>query len=237
MEFIENYIKTINESIYLYYILAVVFIILLIIYLLKKSVNKTHFKKLVKILNNQILYFTKEEIERRIRFYIWPDCQSIDPQNKNQEGKIAEVRSNITNTMDQFIFNDSSVKHIFLMAASGMGKTSFLLNYFAYLNNKLLKKYQVELIPMSLKNVYNRLKEIDEPAKTILLLDGFDEIIDTKHTDLFRLHYLMNNTQEFYKVIITCHVQSIPQDNIIPKMYPKKNKRITSPLEKEYWPF
>lgn len=237
MEFIANYIKTLSESSYWYYSFAAVCIILLIIYLFKKSAKKAHFRKLVKILNKQILYFTKDEIERRIRFYIWPDCQSVDPQNRNQEGKIAEVRSSITNTMDQLIFKDRTVKHIFLMAASGMGKTTFLLNYFAYLNKKVLKKYQVELIPMSLKNVFNRLKEIDDPANTILLLDGYDDIIDTKHTDLFRLHNLMDYTKEFYKVVITCHVQSIPQDNIIPKIYPKKNKRITSAVEKEYWSF
>lgn len=222
----------------LWYLIAAVFFVVLILFLiLKKIIPNIRFKKMVKMLDNQILYFTKEEIEQRIRHYIWADCQSIDLQSRNKEGKIAEVRNNIKDTMNHLVFKDDSVKHIFVMAAGGMGKTSFLLNYFMLLNNKRLKKYEAELIPMNLKNVYKRLKEIENPANTILLLDGYDEIVDTKQSNLAQLHNLMDKTQHFYKVIITCNVNSIPADNIIPKLYPHKTKRFTSPLEKEYWSF
>jgi len=211
MEIIEALNSILNSFTEWYYFLSAICIVLFFLYLFRKTYKKIQLTKSLKILDRQILDFTKDEIDRRIRYYIWHDCQSIDPQNRNLVGRIAAFRSSIINTLDQLIFSDFSVKHIFLMAAGGMGKTSFLLNYFAYLKKKPLKKYQVELVPMSLKNVYKRLKEIENPSNTILLLDAYDEIIDTQNTNLFRLNNLMRKTQEFYKVIVTCNVQSIPQ--------------------------
>ncbi|MCP4688669.1 MAG: hypothetical protein GY859_11505, partial [Desulfobacterales bacterium] len=77
--------------------------------------------------------FDEDAIQRSTRWFIRPRCSNIDP------GREKEIRHALTAThgdlfkkVDQFIEEDADIKHLLVLADSGTGKTTFVLNYYAH---------------------------------------------------------------------------------------------------------
>jgi len=73
-----------------------------------------------------------EQIRRSTSFYISPDCQSVDPGGGEDFRLVVSAREPLFDTMDRLIDSPGQYKFVIVLADSGMGKTSFFLNYYAH---------------------------------------------------------------------------------------------------------
>jgi len=160
--------------------------------------------------------FTFQEIERGIRYYIWPECQSVDPAQSDEVRHTVAVRNDLCTTVDRMLTQETVHKHFIVLADTGMGKTSFLLNYFARHLRRWRRPFNMELIPLGVPGLEGRLEDIAEPESAVLLLDAFDEDVEAIQDHTRRLSEIMDWTQGFERVVITCRTQFFPRDEEIP---------------------
>jgi predicted NACHT family NTPase len=77
--------------------------------------------------------YDKETILQSTQFYISPKCSNIDPaQEEEVRQALMATRESLFEKIDYFIDHGSSKRHLLILADSGTGKTSFVLNYYAY---------------------------------------------------------------------------------------------------------
>ncbi len=154
-------------------------------------------------------------IERSTRYYVEPYCTDIDPAVEVELRKVAIVQDNLFDAVDRFLDTEGPRKHLLLLADSGMGKTSFMLNYYAANQKKRFKRKRIAIIPLGIPDVDERITAINRKKDTILFLDAFDE--DTRairnHRD--RIFQLMQLCREFKRVLITCRSQFFLSDEEI----------------------
>lgn len=124
-------------------------------------------------------------------------------------------------------FNEKreSDKFYLVLADSGMGKTTFMINlylqYHSFFNFR--RKFKMKLFPFGDKDIVKWIKEIksDEARDTILLLDAFDEykaLLPPKDgdglTDDERFQKLLDeiieSVKDFREVVITSRTQYFP---------------------------
>lgn len=156
-------------------------------------------------------YYTKPIRKAVSKYYIPTRAQDIDPCDHD------EIRENNGKYLSRLLvpffckeaFKYSSFgKYYLVLADSGMGKSTFLLRlYRNYLLSFSLRKKTIELVPLANKGCINTIKAIENKENTILLLDALDENQDAiKHYDLF-FNNLLESTEKFYKIVITCRTQ------------------------------
>jgi len=127
------------------------------------------------------------------------------------------VKQKLYDALDDALANPMSYKYLILLADSGMGKTTALLNYYAKHLRKWFKpKYKVALVPLSNPNADEQIKAIEDQPNTVLLLDALDEdtlaMVDYKE----RLKLLLKATAEFRTVVMSCRTQFFSKDEEIP---------------------
>ena len=165
--------------------------------------------------------FPEKEIENATRYFIRPKCTNLDPaQEKEIRHALTATREDLFRKIDHFIEEDTGIKHLFILADSGTGKTTFMLNYYAYNRQKgRNKSHLLNLVPLGWENPDELIKAIPEMEmeNTVLFLDAFDE--DTRaikdHRD--RIAELMRLCRPFKRVIITCRTQFFRKDEEIPQ--------------------
>ncbi len=175
-----------------------------------------HFRA-VRTLTKRLPDFSEQQIKRGIKYYIWPDCQSVDPCQSDEARHTVAVKNKLKEEMDRLLRKETEHKHYIVLADSGMGKTSFLLNYFALHLRRLRRPFDMALIPLGVPGLKDRIKAIPAQENTILLLDAFDEDTEAKKGHAKRLMDIMNWTRSFKRVVITCRTQFFPRDEELPK--------------------
>ncbi len=155
-------------------------------------------------------------IENSTRYYIEPFCQSLDPAGSEEPRLTYGAKQNLFDAIDDALNHPTEYRYIFLLADSGMGKTSFLLNYYARHIRKRRRKFKLALVPLGIPDADKRIKRIKKKNTVVLFLDALDEdtlaIVD--HVE--RLHDLLKLTGDFDRVLITCRTQFFPKDEEIP---------------------
>lgn len=161
--------------------------------------------------------YSAASLERSIRYYIPPLCQDLDPAGGDEPRKVYGVKQKLFDALDDALEHPTEYKYLILLADSGMGKTSALINYYARHLRRWRKKYKLALIPLGIPDVDDRIKEIEDKRNTVLFLDALDEdtlaIIDYVE----RLRLLLKATQDFHRVLISCRTQFFSKDEEIPK--------------------
>jgi formylglycine-generating enzyme required for sulfatase activity len=163
-------------------------------------------------------FFDKDTIEFSTKYYIEPDCTNMDPAQEKEPGDIFSSNPRkLFTAVDDYLSKDSR-RYLLILADSGMGKTSFFLNYYARnLKRAKRKQRQIAIIPLSIKDPDAFIEKIENKSETILFLDAFDEdtlaIVDHRE----RIRELMNKCNHFKQVVITCRTQFFPKDEEIPK--------------------
>jgi len=209
----------------------------ILIYLAANWVNKLQsYRKAIKAANNLKPYFDYASIMELSRLYIQTKASRMSPNrfNNPDEAYKHETPFPLIQFMLKKSFNEkvASEKFYLLLADSGMGKTSFMLNL--YLRNYSLynyvfgKKYVIRLLRFQSPDqnnpvdVLERLKNIaqDDSKETILLLDGLDEdpYIFSKDKSISeekafnkRIHDIVTATWMYKDIVITCRTQYFPQ--------------------------
>lgn len=179
--------------------------------------------------------FSRQEIAESLSLYIEPDCAQNDPSNYSDLRKVADVRESIFRSLDRFVRNSGQRKHLLILADSGMGKTSLVLNYFQHL---IRLKYSVNVVSLSSIDSIEKISEWDRKSESILLLDALDEDSDAQNSVNDRLFSILKSASDYKSVIVTCRSQffldrdSIPGDTNVSVIVPRKGGE--SPTYKLY---
>jgi len=176
----------------------------------KNSLNKKLHKQLAP-------FYSQNDIKKATEYYIPTQCQNIAPSKEHEPGHTHAfaTKEDLIPFFIEKAFKNKSIQDRFfiILADSGMGKTTFMINLYA----SFVKKHGHENIILIPLGNPDSLKEVDavQPARRkdiILLLDAFDEdnlaIKDYKA----RLKIILTKAKDFKEIIITCRTQFFPSE-------------------------
>ncbi len=162
--------------------------------------------------------YTKEDILRAAKFYIKPNCQDVDPSQEEEIQLVHAVKNKLFEMVDELLKNSEKFKYLIVLADSGMGKTAFVLKYYArHWRSRRRHKFDLALIPLEIKNVDNYIKTIPSQSNTVLLLDAFDEDTLAIQNHRQRLAKLLELCEGFRQVLITSRTQFFRKEEEIPR--------------------
>ena len=164
-------------------------------------------------------FYEDWEIRDATRYYVETKCQSIAPSKDEEPGRTHAFapREDILPFFLHKAFKPAQDECRFYMvlADSGMGKTTFLINlYLRYISQFVKPPYQIRLFPLGYPHIDEKITSIPEHDKkhTILLLDAFDEDIHAVQDYQARLQTIITLAAEFREVVITCRTQFFPSE-------------------------
>ena len=173
-------------------------------------------------------FYSPREIDEATRYYIKTQFQNMPPSDDDEPGRsyIASAKQPLIPLFLNKAFKSGrdDTKYYLVLADSGMGKTTFMINlYLAYKFKKVWfwqkPKHKIKLFPLGNPMSLERIKEMsrEEKEDTILLLDAFDE--DNKAVENYeaRLKEILDSVWEFREVVITCRTQFFPTSKDVPQ--------------------
>ena len=158
--------------------------------------------------------FTTHEIKAALRNYVQPDCAQADPSEEDDIRRVADVRESVMGAVDRFIEHGGERRFMLLLADTGMGKTTFCLNYYRHAWRK--KKWPAAIISLGRDDALEKVKQINDKRNVILLLDALDEDPKAIKNGGERISEIMRRVSEFRAVVITCRSQFFPDDASVP---------------------
>lgn len=165
-------------------------------------------------------YYSLEEIKRATRYYVPTKCQSTDPAELDspRKNKAIAITKKLIPFFIKNVFSEKvDEKYYIVLADSGMGKTTFMINLFLKYSRSFGKRHDLILLPLGFsKDIDEKIARIENKESTILLLDAFDE--DFKAPDNYekRIEELVELTREFKLTILTSRSQFFPSVNHLP---------------------
>lgn len=176
-------------------------------------------------------YYDKNNIKQSVKYYISTNGQNFSPTHEEEpcDGNRYIVKKKLIPWFIKDVFreDEGGNKFYLVLADSGMGKSTFMINLFMKYNSifNLKSKYNIKLLPFGDDRIIDKIKDIGKDEKiaknTILLLDAFDEykgLLPPDSTDeltdeeRFRkqLDEIFRITRDFRDVIITSRTQYFP---------------------------
>ena len=174
-------------------------------------------------------YFDYQKVKMSRQFFIPTQFQNQSPA-REEEPQFSHKfvsKSPLIPFFMKVAFNEKkeSDKFYLVLADSGMGKTTFMINlyvqYTAFFNFR--RKHTIRLFPFGDSRILDQIKKIDpkEVPNTILLLDAFDEdkhLIPPAEPDGLsdderfrrRLDEIIETVRDFREVVITSRTQYFP---------------------------
>lgn len=163
--------------------------------------------------------FDSATIERSTRYYIRPRFTNIDPSGEAEyRGILAAAREDLFSAIDRWLSDPHPQRHLLLLAESGIGKTSFVLNYFAY-NRRRASRRRSDLVLVALgrHDADERIRAVANPQRKAIFLDAFDEDVLAIEDHRRRIRELMGLCEAFRAVVVTCRTQFFLRDEEIPQ--------------------
>jgi hypothetical protein len=123
--------------------------------------------------------------------------------------------------MDRILRSPGTERFLILLADSGMGKTAFLLNYYARHRRRWpwqLRGIELKLVPLNQPDANDMIAAVPEAdrKRTVLFLDALDEDQKAIADHRQRLDELIQLSRKFRCVVIACRSQFFPKDEEIP---------------------
>ena len=172
-------------------------------------------------------HFDSQSVQKATQYYIPTHFQNASPSRQDELKETLELvsRSPMIPFFIKKGFNErkDSERFYLVLADSGMGKTTFMINlyikYYSLWNWR--RKYEMKLFRFSHPDTLPQIKEIksEEAKKTILLLDALDEdsnIVskdpNVSDTEAFekRVDEFIEASRNFREVVISCRTQYFP---------------------------
>lgn len=172
-----------------------------------------------RVLNKDLRnFFMPTDVERATRYYISTQYQNVSPSEDEEPGRryIAAAKNKLIPLFLQkaFLQGKDNNKYYLILADTGMGKTTFLINlYISYKNQwRIFNKPRpdIKLIPLGSPDALAAIQRIENPQNTILLLDAFDEDVKALHHYKSRMEEILAVVKDFYEIVITCRTQFFP---------------------------
>lgn len=188
-------------------------------------------KKRREIANNDlaksfVVQFNKQELDGFFSGYVVPKCAPADPTHKDGEEYIAEIRQSLFDYMDSNLQNMQRSYQL-LLADTGMGKTTFCLNYYSHAKRKF-PELNFSLVSLAARNADYAIGSVVNKTETVLIADALDEDPKAQSRGRERLSELLDTASDFKAVIITCRSQfftsedAIPRETPLPRLVPRR---------------
>jgi hypothetical protein len=161
--------------------------------------------------------YLSQVVQQATTNYIAPDCQSIDPSGQEDFRKVIAAKQPAFSVLDEIFTKDVEEKFTILLADTGMGKTSLLLNYYSRHLRKRKQRFRIALIPLGQRTASEQIRSVSNQDETALLLDALDEDPLAIQNHRNRLDELTELTSPFRTVLITCRTQFFARDEEIPR--------------------
>lgn len=169
-------------------------------------------------------FYTEVEINNATQYYIPTYCQNIAPSKEEEPGRTHAFATKellipffTKKNYDEFSNRD---KFYIILADSGMGKTTFMINlYLEYAKKFNNKPVNVRLFPLGYPNVLQEIEKIpeNEQTDTIILLDAFDEDNEAIKDYKLRLQEILEQVSNFREIVLTCRTQFFPSEEEEPR--------------------
>lgn len=203
------------------FIIATVLVISGILGVFFKFFKWLRLKFYTKNLIKELPFYTAEEISKAVKYYAQTHCQSVSPSITHEPSQpysfVPKEKLIPFFIKKAFESKDGDFKYYMLLADSGMGKTTLMLNLYLTYKKSLRKPfreffnegYKIKLIPLGTPEALVEINSIEEGdrSSTILLLDALDEDNEAIKDSKKRLQVLTSATKKFRKVIITARTQ------------------------------
>lgn len=174
-------------------------------------------RKLVKDLHP---YFSRQEIEDARKNFIETKFQNVPPSQDEEPGRSylsAAKEQLIPLLINQYFNSDADdAKYYIVLADSGMGKTTFMINLYLKYAYRITpywtRKFSIKLLPLGDENTLDEISKIEDKDKKnmILLLDAFDEDNEALLDYENRMKEIIDATWRFREIVITCRTQFFP---------------------------
>jgi hypothetical protein len=161
--------------------------------------------------------FGEDEFEQAMAYYVWPKCQDTDP-TLGDDLVLSPSAKPLLATVDEFLSSKTGDRYMILLADSGMGKTSFLLNYYVrhWRSRRRRGRFDLVVIPLGLDRADTAIEGIGEKANTVIFLDALDEDARAIQDGAGRLAEIARMTQEFRRVVVTCRTHFFVSEASVP---------------------
>lgn len=165
-------------------------------------------------------FISASDVRKFTRYFVPTKFQNISPAEDDEPGRkyIASAKNKLIplflNKVLKPLGNEG--KFYLLLADTGMGKTTFLINLFIRYKNKIYwdriiaPRSPIRLVPLGNPAWPEIIKEIKDREETILLLDALDEDVEASVNYQQRIQELLRLTWQFQIVILTCRTQFFP---------------------------
>ncbi|WP_345304323.1 hypothetical protein [Lysobacter hankyongensis] len=164
--------------------------------------------------------FDSGVIVRAVKYYVRPMCSNVDPSIEDEPlYALSKVREPLFQLLDRFLkYRDSKEKHLLLLADSGMGKTSFFINYLNY-KSGYFSNCSIRLISLSQPDCDYLISRIplEERPFVDIFLDALDEDAAAYGRLRERMEEILSITSSFRSVVISCRTQFFTKDDEIPE--------------------
>lgn len=171
--------------------------------------------------------FAEQLGEENKQQYIETHFTSLPPHEFDDPIKstTASTRESMTAFCDRILAPDNPNDKLYIvLAGSGMGKTTFMVNIFChYVNLHMTREgmpLDIKLLRLDDENIIDRIKSLSTttiPGKTILLLDALDENRDASENFSGFKEELESVIEPYKLVIITCRDQFFESEKDIPE--------------------
>jgi hypothetical protein len=149
--------------------------------------------------------------------FVQPKCREVC-NSCNAISLAVDGNPYLFDILDNRLDHPEFYKHLILLADSGMGKTTALLNYFRrHAHRWENQTFELAIIELSLPHSDSLIEAIEDKANTVLLLDTLDESCMSVVDPLEHLQRIIDTTQRFRCVLIACRTQFFSNDEEIPE--------------------
>lgn len=168
-------------------------------------------------------FYTQYEIKKATQYFVPTKCQNVAPsreQEPRQTHAFATKEKLIPFFIEKVFNADREADRFYiLLADSGMGKTTFMINLYLKYIKQFHRGYKIKLLPLGFPNIDEEIDKIEdaEKEKTILLLDAFDEDNKAVEDYVGRLSEIVKKVWRFRVVVMTCRTQFFPSEDEEPR--------------------
>ena len=137
-----------------------------------------------------------------------------DPAGHEDFRGIASLRTPAHKALANLLDPGSEQRFLILLADSGMGKTTLLMNFYARYGRRKKNFY---LVPLGRADADDLITKVRHKSDSILFLDAFDEDTRAIKDHKQRLADLVELSKDFSRVVMTCRTQFFETDAEIPR--------------------
>lgn len=167
-------------------------------------------------------YVTRSEVRQSLKYFVPTRVQGTSPSDQPDFKKLQPSEPYIDFFINKvFRDADDSERFHLVLGGAGMGKTTFMINLAIRYRFSLMWRpwrvaYKIQFLPLWEENVIEKIQKINDPTKTILLLDALDED-PLAHAQVDqRLKALGKTAKDFHTVIVTSRTQFFDTQDQIP---------------------